>query len=257
MKSTVEVKKGKGEIVFVHGAWHGAWCWDKYFVKLFSDKGYTCITFDLPKHDKSGKIKGINKLTLHDYVNALKDEVNKLDKAPIIVGHSMGGLIVQKYLETETCEKAVLLASVPPSGVLRTALEFLKHSYGFHSLVTMNLFGLVNTLEKSKRAFFSIDMPNKEVEEYSEKLCSESFTVFLNMLYPNIKVNNHLKIPTLVLGAANDTIFTVKENERTAKKYGADLIIMEDIAHDMMLEVKHEEVANEIINWIEKSDLKA
>ena len=134
---------------------------------------------------------------------------------------------------------------------LRAALNFLKHSYGVTSLFTLNLFGLVNTLEKSKRAFFSENLPAAELEEYSNKLCSESFKVFLNMLYPNIKVNNHLKIPILVLGAEKDTIFTVKQVEMTAKKYGEKLIIMEDIAHDLMLEVKHEEVANEIMDWIE------
>ena len=117
--------------------------------------------------------------------------------------------------------------------------------------MTLNLFGLVDTFDKSKHAFFSEDLPREEIEEYTDKLCSESFKVFLNMLYPNVKVNNHLKIPILVLGAEKDTIFTVKQNEMTAKKYGAELIIMEDIAHDLMLEAKHEEVAEEIMTWIE------
>jgi len=53
----------KETIVFVHGAWHGKWCWDKYFAPEFSAKGYNVITFDLPGHDKPGKIKGINKFS--------------------------------------------------------------------------------------------------------------------------------------------------------------------------------------------------
>ena len=54
----------------------------------------------------------------------------------------------------------------------------------------------------------------------------------------------------MVLGAAQDKIFTVKDNQKTAKKYQAELKIMEEIAHDMMLDTKHEEVAQVMIEWI-------
>ena len=104
--------KKKETILFVHGAWHGKWCWDKYFRKTFTDKGYQIITFDLPGHDKSGKIKGINKYSIRDYVDSLKAEVQKLQELPIIIGHSMGGLVLQKYLEKQTCKKAIFLSLI-------------------------------------------------------------------------------------------------------------------------------------------------
>ena len=240
----------KDPILFVHGAWHGAWCWEKYFFKLFANNGYDCYAFDLPKHHKAGKVNGINSLSITDYVNTLKAEVKQLDRAPIIIGHSMGGLILQKYLETETCKKAILMAPVPPHGILRTTLNFLKKSYAYPSLLTMNLYGLVNNKEKAGWAFFSENLPKSELEEYTTKLCSESFRVFIELLYPNVKLNYHTKIPMLVIGAKNDNIFSVNENRSTAKKYGAELIILEDIAHDMMLDSNHKNAAEAIINWI-------
>lgn len=248
----MNASKEEDIIIFVHGAWHGAWCWEKYFTSEFSNHGYKCVTFNLPKHDKPGRIKGINSCSLTDYVNALIDEVKKLDKPPIIIAHSMGGLILQKYLESETCAKAVLVASVPPQGVLRTTLSFLKKSYAYPSLFTFNLFGLVDNIEKSKWAFFSENIADEDLEEYTNKLCSESYKVFLQMLFPNIKTNYHTKIPMLVIGAENDNIFTVKENEATAKKYGADLKIISDMAHDMMLELNHKKASQEIITWLAK-----
>jgi alpha-beta hydrolase superfamily lysophospholipase len=242
----------KDTILFVHGAWHGAWCWEKYFVKQFLDRGYKSITFDLPKHSKPGKTENINKLSLKDYVEALKKEVGKLDSLPIIIGHSMGGLILQKYLETETCKKAILLASAPPNGILRTTIKLLTKSYTYPSLLTLNLFGLVNTTKKARWAFFSEELPKEELKEYTEKLCGESFRVFVNMQYPNIKLNNHLKIPMLVIGATKDNIFTVRENELTARKYGADIKIINGIAHNMMLDVNQEKVSAVIIEWLDK-----
>lgn len=145
----------KETIVFVHGAWHGKWCWDIFFKPFFEEQGFHVVTFDLPKHDKAGKVKGINALSIKDYVNSLKKEVSKLKQEPIIIAHSMGGLVLQKYLETETCKKAILLAPVPVSGVLRTTLNFAKHSYFYSSILLLNLYGLVNSYKKSQKAFFS------------------------------------------------------------------------------------------------------
>ena len=237
-------------ILFVHGAWHGAWCWEEHFVNLFSVQGFECHTFNLPLHDKPGKVKGINKLSLGDYVDALSAEVKKLDRLPIIIGHSMGGLVVQKYLENATCKKAVLMASVPPQGVLRTTLNFLKKPYAYPALLSMNLYGLVDQASKSAWAFFSESLGQEAIERYTERMCSESYKVFIQMLFPNIKIKYHTEIPMLVIGAEQDNIFTVKENKDTANKYGADLIIMKDIAHDMMLDLNHEKAAEAIIRWL-------
>lgn len=242
----------KETIVFVHGAWHGKWCWDKYFRPAFISHGYDVVTFDLPGHDKPGQIKGINKLSLGDYVSALENEVQKLDSSPIIVGHSMGGLIVQKFLEKNTCKKAVLLASVPPYGVIKTTLRILRKPHAYLALLGFNLYLLVNSVEKSKELFFSKELSTEEATAYKNNLCSESYLAFLNMLFPRIKVNNHLKIPMLVIGAKGDTIFLENEVKDTAEKYNAELIMFDNIAHDMMLDINHEMVSKGIIDWIEK-----
>jgi alpha-beta hydrolase superfamily lysophospholipase len=110
---------------------------------------------------------------------------------------------------------------------------------------------MINSLEKSRESFFSADLPDEEVHEYTDQLCSESYLAFLNMLYPRIKLNYHTKIPMLVIGAQGDTIFHEDEVKAAADKYQADLIMFEDIAHDMMLDINQERVSKEIIDWIE------
>lgn len=250
------MKDKKETVIFVHGAWHGKWCWDKYFRKEFINNGFEVITFDLPGHNTAGKIKGINQYSIHDYVNALKEEVKKLKKAelPIIIAHSMGGLILQKYLEKNTCKKAIFLASVPPYGVINTTLKFSRKWYFYPSIIGLNLFGLVNTEKKAKEAFFSKNLPKEALEEYTSQLCSESFKAFLNMLLPRVKITNLSNIPILVLGAKNDTIFSINDNKKIAKKYkNATLIILDDIAHDMMLDTNHKIVSDQILTWLRKS----
>jgi len=73
------------------------------------------------------------------------------------------------------------------------------------------------------------------------------------MLFPGVRLAHHLNVPTLVIGGVNDKIFSEKENEYTVQKYGADLIMVDNIAHDMMLDVNHKVVSEAIISWIESN----
>lgn len=242
----------KETVIFVHGAWHGKWCWDKYFRKAFEDQGYNVVTFNLPGHDQKGRRKEINFYSINDYVNALLEEVNNTNEPPIIIAHSMGGLILQKYLEKRTCKKAIFLASVPPYGVIKTTLNFMKHWYFYPSLLGLNLYGLVDSAEKSRLAFFSESLSNDEVEEYTSQLTSESFRAFLDMLLPRVKVTDKSNIPTLVVAAEYDTIFSINDNKKTATKFNAEFITISDIAHDVMLDTNHEKVSDAIITWLKK-----
>lgn len=242
----------KETIIFVHGAWHGKWCWEKYFKPTFVSHGYDVVLFDLPGHDKPGKIKGINKYSIGDYVRVLENEVQKLDSDPILIGHSMGGLIIQKYLEKYSCKKAILMAPVPYYGVRKSTLRYMKKSYFYLTMLGLNMYKIVDSLEKSREAFFSKELSNEDVKEYSEKLCSESFLAYINMNFTRIKINFHTKIPMLVVGGKDDTVFLESEIEDTAIRYNAELIMFDNMAHDMMLDVHQEKVSKEIIKWIER-----
>ena len=101
---TYEPKTGTRStpLLFVHGAWHGAWCWAEYFLPYFAEHGYTSHALDLRGH---GKSEGANRLRwtgITHYVSDVEHVVDQLDKAPVLIGHSMGGLVVQKYLESDS-----------------------------------------------------------------------------------------------------------------------------------------------------------
>ncbi len=193
-------------------------------------------------------------MRINDYVQTLKAQVDRLERPPIIIAHSMGGAVLQKYLEKYSCEKAVLLTSVPPNGVLRTTINFLtKKAYSYPAILGLNLYHLVNSPDKAKWAFFSDDLPDEELGKYSRQLCAESFAAFLDMTFFRVKTNYHTKIPMLVLAAEKDNIFTIKENQSTAKKYNADFELVQGIAHDVMLDTTWKKAASVILKWLERN----
>jgi len=107
--------KTKASILFVHGAGHAAWCWRDHFTDWFEALGYTVSAPDLPHHGDLNR-DGIKFTPLSAYVNAVAREAAKLEPPLILIGHSMGGFIIQKYLEREKANLAVLVASTPPTG---------------------------------------------------------------------------------------------------------------------------------------------
>ncbi len=82
--------------VLVHGAWHGAWCWEKV-TPLLAASGHHAHTLDLP--GLGNDPTPISEVTLDSYVNAVKDVILSVDEPVILVGHSMGGLIITQTAE--------------------------------------------------------------------------------------------------------------------------------------------------------------
>jgi pimeloyl-ACP methyl ester carboxylesterase len=72
-------------IVLVHGAWHGAWCWDEVAARLRAD-GTPVVTVDLPSVASGGD--------MYDDAQAVRDAIAAVDGETVVVGHSYGGVVI-------------------------------------------------------------------------------------------------------------------------------------------------------------------
>ena len=247
---------GGTPVLLVHGAWHGAWCWHK-FQDYFAERGVDSFAVNLRGHGGRANVKSLRFTRLKDYVADLADAVERVSektgRRPLIVGHSMGGLVTQKYLEGRAdIPKAVLLASVPPQGVWRATLDIaLHHPVDFLMVnLTLSLWPLVGAPAKSKRMFFSDDMPEREAGGYHRQLQDESYLGFLDMLAFALPRAKTISTPLAVLGGGRDTVFPPPVVQSTAQTYGVDAIMFDDIAHDMMLDAGWQAVAERILREI-------
>lgn len=84
-------------ILMAHGMWHGAWCWETW-QKLFAERGWESVAYSLPGHAKSPVQRPVWLCTYDYYLAFVRDEVNRLLRKPILMGHSMGGGLCQWYL---------------------------------------------------------------------------------------------------------------------------------------------------------------
>lgn len=246
-----ETASRRPPLVLIHGAWHAAWCWQDTFLDWFAEHGWEAHAPSLRGH---GESEGRDKLrwwSIADYVADVDEVVQSLGRPPVLVGHSMGGFVVQKYLEKHTPAGAVLLASAPPSGILKFYGRVLKRHplAGLKANLTLSPYAVVEKPAYAQDWFFSPGMPEDELAAYHARLQDESFRALLDMLALDLPKPRAVGSPVAVLGAGRDAIFSVAEIEATARAYGVEARIYPDMAHNMAYEPGWQDVAAWIAEW--------
>ena len=108
----------------VHGAWHGAWCWERLTPALEA-LGHRVITMDLPVDDSSA--------TFDDYADVVCDALSdEADRAPILVGHSFAAATVPLVAARRPVRRIVYLCAMPPIPGLPFAQQMSQESEMLH-----------------------------------------------------------------------------------------------------------------------------
>jgi len=246
-------QSNKPPILFLHGMWHGAWCWESYFLPYFGKLGYKSYAMSLSNHAGSPRKKAFNLLRIKDYVKDLEDVINSLEETPILVGHSMGGYIVQKYLENNKVPGAVLLAPVPPFGIWAGTLNVLKN-FPFAFLkanLTLNLKTIINHPKRFRHILCSDNIKEEEITKYLPKIDTESILAYIDMLGLNLVKTKKINSPLLIIGGGKDNAVPLKVLHKTADKYAVSPKIFKEMGHNIMLEPDYKKVVDLIDNWIQ------
>jgi alpha-beta hydrolase superfamily lysophospholipase len=245
-------------VLFVHGAWHGAWCWDRYFLPYFAQHGYASYALSLRGHGQSAANKGMIRNGVWDYVTDVAQVaaqiVAQTGERPVVVGHSMGGYITLKYLEKHTAPAVILLASLPVMGMLPFQLRLIRRQFfaTLKCLRTMSAYPIVEQIDDVRRLFFSDTIPAEDLKTCHAQLQNESLRILLDAGFLHLpKPKQANSAPMLVIAAQDDTIFTIEEEQKTAAAYGTSAVVIPHIAHDVMLEDEWQTVADHIITWLE------
>ena len=256
MKSIVEVK-GKGKrtlppLLFIHGAWHGAWCW-KPLMNYLSEEGFTSYAFDLPGHGKR-QSEGVIGLGIMDYVAEVKSVINELPLTkPILIGHSMGGIIAQKFLEKNEARALVLVAPCPAiGGSLLLPIKYLQQPIAAIT-ATFGRKTRIRNQNMCNRLFFDNITPEK-LENHYEKLCMESSRAIRQMVLPGFKINADkiTSIPVAVAAAGKDYFFEFQRLQKWTEDYQYDLLPFPEASHNLINEPERYGFGKTINEWLYK-----
>jgi non-heme chloroperoxidase len=238
-------------LLFVHGAYVGAWCWEENFLPWFAARGWAVHALSFSGHGRSPGRDEIDNLSIDDYVDNLTEVIDTLPSPPVLIGHSMGGMVVQKYLEEATVPAVVLMASVPPQGLLGSALGMLFSAP--HLLVDLNriMGGGEPNVDSLREVLFNQPISTEKLQHYWQLSQPESHRAVWDMTCFNLpRPARANKAPMLVLGAECDRIISSSQVQMTASTYQREPEIFSGMGHGMMLEQDWEKVATRIAAWL-------
>lgn len=239
-------------LLFVHGAWHGAWCWDEHFLDYFADRGFRAVAVSMRGHGNSPAPKAFRRCSGADYIADVRSVADALPTRPVPIGHSLGGYVVQKYLETATAPAGVLLAALSVRGLNNLMLRLMKQHPWLMTkgMITGKSLEIVGHPRRTRERFFSAQTPEDDVARCVARLREESQRIMFDVAFLSPPRPDRVSTPLLVLGAEDDNCFTVDTMRELARSYGTEAEIFPGMGHDMMLEPGWAAVADRIEAWL-------
>lgn len=241
-------------LLFVHGSYCAAWIWAKPFMPFFAEHGYECHALSLRGHGGSGGV--VDWASLADYVADVVEVIDGLDQPPVLIGHSMGGLIAQHVVaDGHPVAGLVMLASTPPSGLGSSSLHMMVHCPDvlFQLGLLQSLGPEVVSADTMRRALFSADSDAASSAWMMAHLQKESTRIGTELLLPARPWPPAGGVAALVVGGAADKFLPESAFEEAAAHWRAELHILPGAPHALMADSRYWRQTAEIMrDWLER-----
>jgi pimeloyl-ACP methyl ester carboxylesterase len=244
-------------LLFVHGAYAGAWCWDEHFLPYFAARGFDCHALSLRGHAGSASADLLDRAGLDDYVADVDAVARQLDTLPVVIGHSMGGAVAERYVAAHAAAGLVLLASVPPYGLLGNVTELCWRAPDLLAQLALvqSGHGHLANLHRLRAALFASDMPLERAIGYFARMQRESQRALLELSGCQSGVRTTNALPLAVIGGQEDGLFLPQATRWTARVRGVRAAILPGLGHTLMLDCRWRTAAEHILDWLERAGL--
>ena len=239
-------------LLLVPGAFCGTWVWEDRFLDAFANAGFRSFAMQFRGHGGSWLKR--QRFGLEDYVDDLEVAIARLPTRPVLIAHSLGALAAVRLLKRVALPGAVLMAPVPPDGVLRSMLRLAQLSpASVAKLASLAIYPPVRHLGEPPVGMYSDRLAPEEQSAITRRLAGESTRALLGSLVP-LRLNRRLhSTPIHVIGAEGDAVIAPTDVRRCARLLGASVEVLPGRSHMLMAEPGWQQVTNSIIRWIKST----
>lgn len=255
-------------IVAIHGMWGHGRQWENWR-SILEARGHRVMAPTLRHHDVDPHApppEGLGDTSLQDYADDIAQAIADLDEPPVLIGHSMGGLIAQILAARGVARAAVFLAPAPPAGwpaVVELGLPSVTRTF-LRAILTSAIFVHRPHRPNLGTAIYSClnRMPREQAEAEHARMVHESGRALFEIAFWFFDRSRHgarvdpdaVTCPTLTVGAGRDRITPVASVRATARRYvrdGGEYREYADYAHWVIAEPGWERIAQETADWID------
>jgi len=237
-------------VLFVPGAMLGSWVWEDNFSCFFRQQGYDTHALDFSGTGQPFFKR--SRLLFSDYVAECARYIEYFDTPPIVIAHSMGGLIALHAACRAQTKTLILLSPAPVQGVLTSLMLLLKRSpASFFKFALALLDARIACLGEPPIGFFSTTCNQRTIKETMQRLQSEPIAVMLALLRPHSLWKTSLKTQrVLFIGAEGDLIIPPTEVIKSANLLGSAYKIYPNFCHFYQAEKEWHSIAEDMMFWL-------
>ena len=245
-------------VLFVHGSYCGAWVWQEHFIPYFAERGYGSTALSFRGHGESKGKRSLHQFGISDYVADVEQVARGLSRPPIVIAHSLGAKVAERFAETNPVAGVILLAPASPFGVLTSSLHAAASApLLWWQLCWAQTLG-VDAVDPGlvADALFSPELEPEKRLRYAARFQPESSRVALEMTLRSYwPCNPRAMRSSLVIGGDRDLLIPLAELERTAAVYQSELRVVRGANHLLMLDTCWKAVADQVLSWIETQEV--
>lgn len=242
-------------IVMVHGAFCAGWVFEGFEAR-FRKAGYDTHRPDLLGHGPADPAAAVANLSMADYVRDIARYCDRFEEPPILIGHSLGGLVAQLVAARRPVRALVLLAPTAPWGVVVASLDEAIAAFGMQ--LTAPFWGGAISPDPATILSYGLDRAPKSVRAATlARLRPESGRALAQALAwwsdPFMTTSlgpGPLKAPVLVFGGEHDRIHAPASVRRTAERIGGEFRLAAGVGHWLLAEPAAEGLARTILDWL-------
>lgn len=219
-------------LLLIHGAWHAAWCWEVAQPDLAA-RGFEVHAISLRGHGNSPRPANFRRSTVVQYASDVRAAINAIGNRPIVVAHSLGGLLLQLLITgvlgpVPDIAGAIMLCTSPVS--LRDYFTPRQ------SEEPISLSEMLRFEPKAMRAtLFRRDINEADLLRHVARLVPEPPMMTMSSMFLRPRPTR-CRTPMLVIAAEKDAVYGLPTQRSTAAAYRCGLVVVPESAHNIMLD---------------------
>lgn len=234
-------------LLFVHGYFGRAIAFERMMARLTAI-GHRCVAIDLRGHGDSMPARDLGRVSIHDYADDVERVARQLGD-PVIVGHSMGGLLAQLAAVRGVARGIVLLSPAPPRGIPVLSVKLALHQYKYMPAIMTSR--VVVPRRSDLRALVLNRVPPAEQEVLLDLLVPDSGRAAREMSVFGVPVDPaEVRAPVLVIAGDTDYFIPLSRSRRVAARYKAPIRVAPGRGHMLIIEPGYEELCDWIGTWV-------
>jgi pimeloyl-ACP methyl ester carboxylesterase len=247
-------------VVMIHGAFCGGWSLARWST-AYKARGFAVHAPTLRYHGSGQEsLRCVGGVSIRDYCADLCALLEGFDSPPVIVGHSLGGLIAQMLAARVRLRALILLAPLAPWGIFPSttfewmAMQALYWEVGFrqkvvkprHSIATAHALELVPEHERAAILQRLVPESGQAIFEAMHWMLDSRKTSFVDQ--------RHVTCPILCLAGGRDRIVSPATIRRIARRYDgrARYELFPEAGHWLLGEPGWERIAAGSLNWLDQ-----